>query len=119
MKLAFTELDVFTHTVASAEDGLRALGSHRYDIIISDYGLPGISGLDFFKQVRESHPDMIKILISADGGDGLISMAYEIGVHDFLQKPFVIDALLATLMVHVRRRDEAMNGSLTEEMVAA
>lgn len=119
LKLAFTEMDVFTHAVASAEDGLHALRSHRFDIIISDYNLPGMSGLDFFRRVRESHPDMIKVLISADGGDGLIAKAYEIGVHDFLQKPFVLDALLATLMVHVRKRDEAVRGFVTEEMAAA
>jgi DNA-binding NtrC family response regulator len=51
----------------TAEEGVDALKSDSYDIIISDYRLPGMDGLEFFKLIGESHPNAIMILATAYG----------------------------------------------------
>ena len=83
--------------VETAETGLQALQGDSIDIIICDYRLPGISGLEFFKQIKESHPDRVKILITAYGDNGISLQASEVGVHDVIKKPFSIDAIIESL----------------------
>ena len=83
--------------VETAETGLKALQGDSIDIIICDYRLPGINGLEFFKQIKESHPDRVKILITAYGDNGISMRASELGVHDVIKKPFSIDAIIESL----------------------
>ena len=81
----------------TAEEGLKALNHQTFDIIISDYRLPGMDGLDFLKQIQMSHPDIIKIMITAYLNESLIAEGQKIGVQDFIAKPFSSDILKASL----------------------
>ena len=101
MKLAFKRKQFSLCTADTAEEGLKAMYAESFDIIISDFKLPGISGLTFLKQAVATQPGSIKVLISATGRDEVVSEAYRIGVHDFLQKPFTLETLLATLLMHL------------------
>jgi DNA-binding NtrC family response regulator len=105
MRLAFRSQACFIQVVESAEAALRILNKVSFDVIVSDLELPGISGLEFLKQVRASHPNSIALLISANGSDETVKSAYEIGVHDFLQKPFSVKSLWATMAMHLGKRN--------------
>lgn len=83
--------------VETAEAGLQTLQENSFDIIICDYRLPGIDGLGFFKEIKESHPDLIKILITAYGDNGMSVQASELGVHRVIKKPFSIDVIIESL----------------------
>ena len=106
----------------TAEEGLQALEKERFDIIISDLKLPGIDGVEFFKQAMCSHPDTIRILISGYGDQSTVSEAFEIGVHAFIKKPFSLTIFLEQLMPYVEKyherisqiRDSARNGAALE-----
>jgi len=90
------------HAVETAEEGLRELGKEDFDIIISDYRLPGIDGLEFFHAIEKSHGDCLKILITAYGTDDVVTQAYKTGVQDVIHKPFSVEAIeksLSRLMV--------------------
>jgi two-component system C4-dicarboxylate transport response regulator DctD len=102
MQLAFQQKGFQLQTAGTAEDGLRLLARIRYDIIISDLRLPGMSGLEFLKQVDTV--DAIKIMISAHGDHEAVADAYAQGVADFLSKPFAMNTLWATLSMHVEKR---------------
>ena len=56
MEMAFSQKGYPLRVVNTAEDGLRALEQEAFDIIISDYKLPGMNGLDFFRQVISKNP---------------------------------------------------------------
>jgi two-component system response regulator PilR (NtrC family) len=105
VRLAFRNQSCFIQVVESAEAALRILKKVSFDVIISDLELPGISGLEFLKQVRVSHPNSIALLISANGSDETVKSAYEIGVHDFLQKPFSVKSLWVTMAMHLEKRN--------------
>jgi len=78
------KLDVFE----TAEEALMELGHHSFDIILADYKLPGIDGLEFFRRINESSPNTIKILITAYGNTEILSEVKMMGIHDFIAKPF-------------------------------
>lgn len=87
--------------VASAEAGLRALEGERFDIIICDFRLPGINGVEFFRQIIKVHPDTVRVLISGYANEEIITEANEGGVHEFMKKPFSLIELLEKLIPHV------------------
>ena len=80
-----------------AGEGLKTLRNENYDIIIVDYRLPDMDGLEFFKRIQESHPNAFKILITAYGSKELLSKAMEMGVHDFIEKPFTSETIEESL----------------------
>ena len=103
MEIAFRQKGYPLRTAATAEEGLEKMAAENFDIIISDYKLPGINGLTFLKHAGGTRPDIIKILISACGDHATVAAAYAIGVHDYLQKPFTLDTLWATLTLHAEK----------------
>ncbi len=103
MEIAFRQKGYPLRTAATAEDGLRRLATERFEIIISDFKLPGINGLTFLKHAGGDRPGIVKILISACGDHATIATAYAMGVNDYIQKPFTLDTLWATLAMHVAK----------------
>ena len=104
MELAFGQKGFPLRVVKTGEEGLRVLDQEAFDIVISDYRLPGMNGLDFFRQVISKNAKTIKVLISASVNHDAVATAYALGISDYLPKPFTLDALLATLVMHAKRR---------------
>jgi|GEM_PF-513167 len=101
LTMVFAFNKCFIEAVATAEEGLRALEGGSFDIIICDFRLPGINGVEFFQQVVKSHPDTVRVLISGYGKEETIAEASEVGIHEFMIKPFSLAAFLKQLMPHV------------------
>lgn len=72
----------------TAEQALELLGRESFDIIICDYKLPGMDGLAFFRQLKKRSPHAQTVLITAYGTDEVVAEATEIGITEFIQKPF-------------------------------
>jgi DNA-binding response OmpR family regulator len=89
----------------TAEEGLDALRNQNYDIIIVDYRLPGMDGLDFLEKIRESYPMAIRILITAYGSRDVISKALEIGIQDYISKPFTVDEIEQSLSQLIKNKN--------------
>jgi DNA-binding NtrC family response regulator len=87
------------HIVAleTAEEAMEELNCQDYDIIITDYRLPGMDGVAFLKQIKNSHPDSIKILITAYKSDVVVSEAKKVGVQHLIAKPFTSETIEASL----------------------
>jgi len=77
--------------VETGEDGLEIVKNQDCDIIITDYRLPGINGLEFLKMAQEIRPGFKKILLTAYMSEAVISEAFRLGVHEFIEKPFSMD----------------------------
>jgi DNA-binding NtrC family response regulator len=75
-------------TFESAEEGIEAVKQKDYDIVISDYKLPGMDGLEFLRQVKVRQPSTVEILITAYASYEILKEAKMIGVKDFIVKPF-------------------------------
>ena len=99
------------HAQATAEDGLNTLNRQKFDVIISDYRLPGMDGVEFFQKIRKSHPDAIKILITAYPTNTVSCQAMQAGVQRVIPKPFtsriILDCLTALTepsIVHCQKK---------------
>jgi len=101
LTLAFSYKKCFIKAVATAEAGLRALEKEHFDVIICDFRLPGINGVEFFKRAMQSHPDTIRVLISGYGNEETIAEAFEVSVHEFMKKPFSLTEFVDQLIPHV------------------
>jgi DNA-binding NtrC family response regulator len=109
MKLVYSYHGCSIKVVATAEDGLRAIAEERFDMIICDFRLPGINGMEFFKQAVETQPDTIRVLITGYGNQETIMEAFDVGVHVFMRKPFSLIAFVERLLPHV---DKYLKGKL-------
>lgn len=73
-------------TAQNASEGLDELSQERFDCIVSDYDMPGLNGIEFLQNVRETHGDMPFILYTGKGSEEVASDAVSAGVTDYLQK---------------------------------
>jgi DNA-binding NtrC family response regulator len=89
--LAAIPLDVDT-----AEDGdvaLKLLDNHSYCVLLLDLRMPGMDGIEVLRRVRDIHPELPVILLTAHGTIDVAVEAMKLGAIDFLQKPFDPDQL--------------------------
>jgi DNA-binding NtrC family response regulator len=89
----------------TAEEGIKVLDKQDFDIIIIDYRLPGLDGLDFLRRIQKRHPVAMKILITAYGGEKLFAEARKLGVHEYIAKPFTSEAIEASLNRLIENRN--------------
>ena len=84
----FKDSNYESYEANTAEEGCAILKKIEIDILILDVRLPGISGLDVLKQVKEKYPNMEVIMISAHGDMDTVIKAMQNGAFDYLRKPF-------------------------------
>jgi DNA-binding NtrC family response regulator len=81
----------------SGEAAIARLADFAFDIIITDLRLPGIDGSSVVEAAVERYPDIVAIVITGYGTFKDAVNAIKRGAHDFVTKPFQIDALLHVL----------------------
>ncbi len=89
-------------TFDEAEDGVAALGilkSKKIDLIISDWNMKGITGIELLLKVRADQETAQTpfIMVSVEGGDVSIDRAFKSGANDFVSKPFTRNQLIASV----------------------
>ncbi len=85
----------------SGQEGLKAVITHRPDLIILDLGLPDIAGLKVLRQLREwSQTPIIILSVQEQEADKIAAL--DAGANDYLTKPFGIGELMARLRVALR-----------------
>jgi len=86
----------------SGEDGLQTLAADNYDLLILDFMLPGMSGLDVLKELRQKS-DIPVIMLTARGEDIDRILGLEFGADDYIAKPFNPRELVARIKAILRR----------------
>lgn len=87
------------------ESGLERLGSGKFDALVLDVMLPGISGFDVARTLRARHDFVPILMLTARGRPEDVLKGFEAGTDDYLPKPFDLDIFLARLNGLLRRRE--------------
>jgi YesN/AraC family two-component response regulator len=83
----------FVEGAASGEEALTKLTYNRYDLLITDLKMPGISGFTLVEIARSLHPHINVILITAFGSLEVKDEAQHLQVDGYLTKPFPMSQL--------------------------
>lgn len=84
------------YNVCSAESGevaLKKFESNKFDLILLDMKMPGMSGLELLVKIKENDPDVIVILITAFASVSSAIKALKDGAYDYITKPIDPDEL--------------------------
>src|SRR5580765_6433627 len=84
------------HEVAVAENGRTAidlLNQRPFDLVVSDARMPDVDGLEVLRHARSINPSIIAIMITAYGSPDLIRGVAQLGVNDYVEKPFNTEVL--------------------------
>ncbi len=74
-------------TAPSAHEGIEKLEKEEFDAIISDYDMPKMDGLEFYRALKQNgHSNLPFIVFTGSGKDGLEEKAQEAGVDDYMRK---------------------------------
>ena len=92
-------------TASSAEQALRLIQCTEYDVIVSDFSMPGLNGMDFLKECRTVRPDIPVILLTGYGTHELEQEALKEGAYALIQKPVDADVFLSVVTRAVIRRE--------------
>ena len=94
-------MDIFLKGAKDGIEALTTLRSHTVDLILADIGMPRMNGYQLYDHVAEN-PQWVMIpfvFLTARALDSDIRYAKELGVDDYLTKPFMPDDLLAAIRV--------------------
>jgi DNA-binding NtrC family response regulator len=107
-------------TFTSPLGALGWLADHRVDIVVSDYRMPEMDGATFLTRVRERHPDIARVIMSACSDiDGIVRAVNHAGIFRFVSKPWTDPDLKATILeVLAHRRLLLENRELADELRA-
>ncbi len=92
-------------TYASAMAFLDALPDTASGCVITDVRMPGMSGVDLLRRLKELKISVPVIVITGHGDVALAVEAMKVGAVDFLEKPFDDDVLLASVQSALKRQD--------------
>jgi HD-like signal output (HDOD) protein/CheY-like chemotaxis protein len=82
--------------VSSGADALLQLASDQFAVLVTDLQMPGMDGAELLEQVREQHPQVIRIVLSGQVEDDKVLRVSTLA-HQFLSKPCDLDELLETI----------------------
>ncbi len=99
--------DVAFHT--SASDALTSMTQESYDVLVTDYHMSGMNGIELCERVTAGRPDLPTIVITSFGSMDTAIAALRVGAYDFITKPFETEVLVHAVkraVQHRRLREE-------------
>lgn len=110
---ALQDADFHTFAAYNGEEALKIVEEHPVDLVISDIMMPGMDGYTLTKQLREAHPALPILMISAkeeyaDKRDGFLA-----GIDDYMVKPVDLNEMLLRVQALLRRAQIVTERKLT------
>ncbi len=103
LKYDLRQLGCTVDSASNGEEGLDKSLSGDYDVLIVDWMLPKMSGIDIVKRYRDHNKKGIVIMLTAKNNEEDLLDAFEVGVDDYVTKPFSPRELGARIQAHLRR----------------
>jgi two-component system KDP operon response regulator KdpE len=102
MKSALTKQEYLVSDARSGEEALERVRQDRFDLVLLDRNMPGMSGLEVCRQVRATS-DVAIIMLTVRKKESEKIEALDAGADDYVTKPFSMPELLARIRANLRR----------------
>jgi DNA-binding response OmpR family regulator len=105
-KLLIDGLRSHGHQVSWARSGrgaLREATMQDFELVLLDLGLPDLDGIEVCRQLRDTNPGAVLVILTARDAEIDIVVGLDAGADDYLTKPFRYTELLARIRAHLRR----------------
>jgi CheY-like chemotaxis protein/glycine cleavage system H lipoate-binding protein len=96
--------------VFNGRDALRKVEEDKYDVLIADWKMPDINGMEVLRIVKKNHPDIIVIMITGFPSVESAVTAMRLGVSNYVPKPLNPDDLTEALHKALEERSTGRNG---------
>lgn len=90
------------YSAHGAEEGLAIFREHRPDIVLTDYHMPRISGVETVKMLRKLSPSVPIIVFTIDEGQDVADAFLKAGASDFALKPIKAPDIISRIKLHLR-----------------
>ena len=89
------------------ETAVELLRKERFDLMILDYKMPGMTGFDVYQQAKGLYPDIAVVLVTGHGSPEVVTEANRMGFDSILLKPFTSEELRGTVekVLNDRKQD--------------
>lgn len=99
------ETDYEVETFSSGQEAISALREKPVDLVISDYLMPGMNGIEFLLEVKALYPFATRILLTGYADkENAIKAINEVGLYQYVEKPWNNDDLKITIQNGLERR---------------
>jgi PAS domain S-box-containing protein len=102
MSILFKRLNFKIFTSVSAERGFELFENNKIDLVISDISLPGITGIEMSRRIKNINPDTIIILVTALSDTKLLMQAIELNISNYVLKPIDKDVITQIVLKHIK-----------------
>lgn len=95
------------------KDALDKISMNEYDLMIIDWQIPYVSGIEIVNKIRNEEIDAILFMMTARDDESDILYAFDAGVDDYITKPFSPRELIARVNAHLKRKERKGESELT------
>ncbi|HYD81968.1 MAG TPA: response regulator [Paucimonas sp.] len=104
------EKDIHVETFTESDKALERCGEVDFDLVISDYRMPGINGIDFLRTVKAIQPDAVRMMLSASSEfDTIVHAVNEAEVFRYIAKPWQAEEIADAILRGLERRDKLID----------
>ena len=91
----------------NGQEAVEMVDKYDYDVVLMDIKMPIMDGLEATKRIKEKHPDLPVIALTANAFDSDRQLAMEAGCDDFLSKPVSSEICVKTIEKFIGSEKEA------------
>ncbi len=110
LSMALQKEGYHTITASGGHQALKLLDEARCDVMLSDMVMPDMNGLELLRRVREKHPELLVVMMTAYGTIPAAVEAMRLGAVDFLTKPLEMEVLRKVIRNALRDRERTPSG---------
>ena len=85
----------------NGQEAVEMVDKNQYDIVLMDIKMPLMNGLEATKAIKEKHPDLPILALTANAFDSDRQLAMEVGCNDFLSKPVSSEECIETIKRYI------------------
>ncbi len=111
LKQTLTKAGYRILTAISGEEGINQLANSQTDLVLTDYLMPGMTGIEVLSVIKQNYPAMPVIMLTAHGDIALTIKAIQLGAEDFIEKPIhsreLVEVIKRTLEISEQNKSVA------------